>query len=953
MSKVKRLLILFLAFFILPVTLGLFSGQASSQMPEPRYYSQNIPVPTADEWGDESEDSENSEENEDSEDSEDSDSLEDFEEVVKDAEKLDGLFTLYHQKKTGKVYLEVQPAQLDTNFLCVMTLASGIGEGGLFRGMPLQDFLFFFKRVNKNLHFGVRNVYFRARPGDPVERSLNRSFSDSVIASLPIKSIHPDRESLLIDLNQLLIDRQDLTGLTSLLPWLLGSAYTRDSDKSYFGRIQTFPTNVEIESVYGFTGGEDIFADVQSLADSRGFSLNVNYSFSALPVSNGYRPRLADNRVGYFITAYQNLSDDQSKEPFQRYINRWHLEKENPDAALSPAKKPIVFWIENNVPLEYRDAIREGIEVWNQAFEKAGFLNAIEARQMPDDAVWDPSDVRYNTIRWSSSFESWFAGVGPSRVNPLTGEILDADILIDGNIVRNIKNEYRTLIQKDPNASEMSFLGKMLEGTSCVPGMNGSPGVGNNPALMGNASAPVQQPPQVHTFVRKMMERYDLCYGMEAPQQLAIGAMGLSLFHNAFPQGEEMTAYINQYLTFLTAHEVGHTLGLRHNFHGSTMLEPEELHNTAITRTQGMVASVMDYVPVNLAPSDQKQGDFFPMLVGPYDEWAIEYGYKPLKAMLPQQELRELQEIADASSSNPDLAYAPDEDSMDILNPAANMFDLSGDMLKYSEWQLENAKQMWERLDKRYPASGESFTDVLPMFDTVFSYYFRQAMNATLYIGGQWFNRNHADGNGRLPFEAVSVEKQRQSLALLQKYIFDETALQFPPQLLNKLAPDRWYHWGAVPVVYPLDYPIHQRINLLQRVVLRELLSYPRLMRLQDLELKTEPGQALTMQELFNTLEGGIWTEVLDRGKDLTVISSVRRSLQREHLGMLIGMVLRSSSVPDEARTLARYNLRQLQGEIDNALRKRGRHLDTASKAHLEETRDRIDKTIEAQFQSG
>lgn len=953
MSKAKRLLILFLAFFILPVTFGLFSGHANSQMPEPRYYSQNIPVPTPDELEDENGDNEDTDNSEESEEDDDSDGLQKFDEVVKDAEKLPGLFTLYRNDKTGKVYLEIQPEQLDTNFLCVMTLASGIGEGGLFRGMPLQDFLFFFKRVNKNIHFGVRNVYFRANPGDPIERSLSRSFSDSVLASLPIESIHPDRESLLIDLNTLLIDRQDISGLTTLLPWLLGTAYVRDSDKSYFGRVQTFPANVEIESVYGFTGGDDLFSNVQSLPDSRGFSLNVNYSFSALPVNNGFRPRLADNRVGYFITAYQDLSDSRSKEPFQRYINRWHLEKENPDAPLSPPKQPIVFWIENNVPLEYRDAVREGIEVWNQAFEKAGFINAIEARQMPDNAEWDPSDVRYNTIRWSSSFESWFAGVGPSRVNPLTGEILDADILIDGNIVRSIKNEYRTLVQPQPNASEMTFLGKMLQGTPCFPGMSGNSGMGNGEAMTGNSGSAVQQPPQVHSFVRKMMERYDLCYGMEAPQQLAIGAMGLSMLHNVFPSGEEMTQYINQYLTFLTAHEVGHTLGLRHNFHGSTMLSPEELHNTALTRTEGMVASVMDYVPVNLAPSDQQQGDFFPMLVGPYDEWAIEYGYKPMPGMLPQQEQRELERIAAESSTNPDLAYAPDEDSMDILNPAANTFDLSGDMLQYSEWQLENAREMWERLDTRYPVSGESFTEVRRMFDTVFSYYFRQAMNATLYIGGQWFNRNHADANGRLPFEPVSVEKQRQSLALLQKYIFDETALQFPPQLLNKLAPDRWYHWGVVPVVYPLDYPIHQRINLLQRIVLRELFSYPRLIRLQDLELKTEPGQALTMQELFDTLEGGIWTEVVNRPNDLKVISSVRRSLQREHLGMLIAMVLRNSNVPDEARTLARYNLRQLQEEVDNTLKRRGRHLDTASKAHLEETRDRINKTLEAQFQSG
>ncbi|MEB3830443.1 zinc-dependent metalloprotease [Phormidium sp. CCY1219] len=922
----------------MPVTWSMVPVPAISQMPIVGNTAQKNPPPPPSE----EEESFHS----------DLDSIEKFDEVVEDSEKLEGLFTLYHQEKTGKVYMEIMPEQLDKNFLAVMTLASGIGERGLFRGMPLQDMLFYFKRVNENLQFVVRNVYFRARPGDPVERSLDRSFSDSVLSTLPIESKHPERESLLVDLSNLLINQRDLTGLSGIMPWFLGASYSRDSESSYFDRIQAFPLNVEIECVYGFSGGDEQVSALETLPDNRAFNLHVNYSISEVPVNNGYRPRLADNRVGYFITAYQDLSDRRSKETFVRYINRWHLEKQNPNARLSPPKKPIVFWIENTVPLEYRDAIAEGIEQWNKAFEKAGFINAIEAREMPDDATWDPSDIRYNTIRWSTAFESWFAGVGPSRVNPLTGEILDADILIDGNIVRSIKREYRSLVEREPSGSEMAFLGKMMgDRHPCMPAMGVSTDASLGTMQMGDRSMG-EPPAQVRAFVSDMVEKYDLCYGIEAPQQLAIGAFGLSVFHNALPSGEEMEQYINQYLTFLTAHEVGHTLGLRHNFHGSTMLQPEELHDTTITRSQGLVASVMDYVPVNLAGPDREQGDFYPVVVGPYDEWAIEYGYKPLNAMIPAMERRELEEIAARAGEDPHLAYAPDEDTMDILNPAANAFDLSGDMVKYSEWQLENAREMWERLDKRYPVTGESFSEVRRMFDMVFFYYFRNAMNATLYVGGQWFNRNHADGNGRLPFQPISVEKQRQSLALLQQYVFDKDALHFSAQLLNKLAPDRWYHWGSLPVVFPLDYPIHQRINLLQGIVLRSLLSYPRLMRLQDLELKASPGEALTIQELFDTLQTGIWTEAIEPEDDMGEISSVRRDLQRDHLAMMMAMVLRKAQVPDEARTLAWYNLQQLRQQLDRTLDKRGDNLDTATKAHLAESIHRIDKTLEAQLQS-
>ncbi|QIZ73167.1 DUF5117 domain-containing protein [Oxynema aestuarii AP17] len=932
--RFRQFLLLFLAFVILPIAWSLVpfkvTGQTETEPP-----TVESPESAADD---------------DSETNDLEDNLEKFDEAIADTEPQEGLFSLYRNDKKNALFLELQPQQLDKNFLCAISLASGIGERGLFDGMPLQNLLFYFHRVNDKIEFVVRNVYFRTRPGDPMARSLDRSFSDSVLAVLPIKSIHPDRQSLLVDLNTLLLDGRDLSGLSAMIPFMLRGSYVRDPEQSRFSRVQTFPLNVEIETVYGYTGGEDSFTNLEALPDNRGFTLRLNYSISALPENNGYRPRLADNRIGYFITAYRDYADENRKEAFTRYINRWHLEKQNPDAPLSPPKQPIVFWIENTVPVEYRDAIREGILAWNKAFEKAGFIDAIEAREMPDDAEWNPADVRYNTIRWMNSFDPWFAGIGPSRVNPLTGEILDADILIDGNIVRLIQKEFRNWVGEEPTASTQ-FLGKTLgNDLLCLPGITGDMEIATSEGATDRRATAVPTP--LKGFVADMMERYDLCYGMEAPQQFAIGSLGLSMFHNALPSGPEMETYLNQYLTFLVAHEVGHTLGLRHNFHGSTMLAPEQLHDRSITRTKGLVASVMDYVPVNLAPPGVEQGDFYPVVVGPYDEWAIEYGYKPLEAMSTALERRDLEAIA-RRAGDPELAYAPDEDTMDILNPGANLFDMSGDMLQFSRWQLDNAREMWERLDKRYPVSGESYSEVREIFDMVYFFYIRNVMNATLYVGGQWFNRNHAgDREGRLPFEPVAIEKQRESLALLQEYVFDDNALQFPPQLLNKLAPDRWYHWGSLPIVFPLDYPIHQRILLLQRLVLRALLSDQRLTRLHDLELKAQPGEILTLTELFDTLQRGIWTEVLDNRDGLTEISSVRRSLQREDLGLLMNMVLRRSPVPEEARTLAWYQLKQLREAIDRTVDKRGKHLETASKAHLQETRARIDKTLDAQIQS-
>ncbi|NET04894.1 MAG: zinc-dependent metalloprotease [Symploca sp. SIO2B6] len=871
--------------------------------------------------------------------------LKPFEDVVKDTEKLEGLFTLYRNQDKGKIYLELKPEQLDRNYLDIVTLSTGIGQGFLVRGMPLNYLMFRWHRVQDKLQFIVPNVNFRALPGSPLQRSIDQSFSDSVLYSIPIKSIHPDRKTLLIDLEDLLLTPNDLPGLTQALPFLLGASYFLDTNSSYFSNTKAFASNVEIELVYSFASGGDT-VNLPSLPDSRAFNLSVNYSLSELPTNSTYVPRLADNRLGYFVTAYKDFSEDSRLEPFVRYIERWNLEPKDPEAALSPPKQPIVFWIENTVPLEYRDAVREGILIWNKAFEKAGFQDAVQVEQMPDDADWDPADVRYNTIRWSSSFESPFLGIGPSRVNPLTGQILDADIIIDANVVRLIKGQYRDLLE--PNQLGLSSYSPLTSfcNDELVNHNNWELKENNNHQSISNSSIP--------PLLSQLVEKHDLCFGTAASQQLSLGAMAISLLHNGTPNGVEMQKYVHQFLVSLIGHEVGHTLGLRHNFHGSTMLMPQELNNTSITHTKGLVGSIMDYVGVNLAPVGIEQGDYFPVVVGPYDIWAIEYGYKPSGAISPQAERRFLEKIAQ-KAPEAELAYGTDEDVFGFLDPDVNPFDLSGDVLLYTQWQMDNARQMWNRLNKRYPVRGDSYSEMRVKFNTVFIYYFRQALLLSNYIGGQSFNRDlPSDPNGRPPFEPVSLEKQRQALTQIQKYVFAEDAFNFPPKLLNKLAPSRWNHWGNPAPRFSLDYPIHDNILSLQRIVLRRLLSNSRLTRLRDLELKAgqEQGQALTLPELFDTLQTGIWKEILTPTSKPITISSIRRSLQREHLEIMTSMLLRRVDVPEDARTLAWYQLRQLGGTLNKILKKRNEQLDIYTRAHLEETRDRIFKTLDAQVQS-
>ncbi|MBD2339240.1 zinc-dependent metalloprotease [Calothrix sp. FACHB-156] len=831
-----------------------------------------------------------------------------FREIVKATEKLEGLFTLYRNHEDGRTYWEIKPEQLNKNYLATVTLESGLGESGIYSGLPLTDFLFYFRRVNNNLHFVVRNVKFRTEVSEPEQRSLSRSFSDSVLYALPIDTIDPWSKNILINLDDLLM--QDFPGLTPILKYSLQADYRLEPSKSYFGDINSFPENLEIDSIYGFYSPEG--ANLVTLPDSRALSLKVHYSFSQLPENNGYIPRLADDRVGYFITAFQDFSHNQTHDPFVRYINRWHLEPSDPNAPLSPPKKPIVFWIENAVPLEYRDAIREGVLMWNKAFAKAGFQNAIEVREMPNDADWQPADVRYNTIRWFNSLDAGFAK-GPTRVNPFTGEILDADIIVDANMVRSIQQEYRAYAESGNSKSK-------LDGCD------------------------------VAGFQRDS----ELCYGREATNQAAIGALALSLLPNSTSTTETMQEYVHQYLRSLIAHEIGHTLGLRHNFHGSTMLAPQELNNTEITHSKGLAGSVMDYLPVNIAPQGIEQGDYFPGVIGPYDEWAIEYGYKinpeaATDGMMPEAEKSFLEKIA-LASPQPELSYATDEDIWDI-NPLANLWDMSSDVLVYSQWQMDNARVMWERLDQRYLSPGESYSNLRALFNRVLRYYFRNATLVSQYIGGQSFRRVHAGDETSWAFVPVSLEKQRQALAKLQEYVFAEDAFNFSPELLNQLAPSRWQHWGNHIPNDRLDYPLHDRILQFQSRVLRSLLDSDRLSRLQDIELKTQPGEFLSIPELFESLQQGIWKEVFTTAEPKP-ISSLRRSLQREHLNILLEMILRNTNTPEDGRTLAWYELRQLQTAIDNKLKQLSDNLDISTLAHLQVTSDRITKALNAQLLS-
>jgi hypothetical protein len=956
--RLPRLLILGFAGFILTVLLSLSIHQRGM----PQAYAQDSEA--AVEQTETLEDSA-------SEDDAEETTLRPFAEVTETLDRQDGLLTLYSNVEKGEAYLALTPQQLNRNYLLLATLESGIGEAGLFRGWPINDLLVQFRELpGDRIQVVVPNTYIRNPSGeDWQQRLLDSSFGDSIIFVLDVVSIDPTTQAKLIDLSNLLMER-DLANVSQSLGWVLGS-YIRSPELSRLDSFKMFPENLEIATTMGFSGGggTDPLAGLfgftlRGLPDSRGFALNVRYSLSALPVNNGYQPRSADERVGYFPTVFRAPLQTERNDRFVRYINRWHLEKRYPDAEVSEPKEPIVFWVENTVPPNYREAIKQGILLWNEAFEAAGFKQAIEARQMPDNADWDPSDVRYNVVRWSDSISMWALGFGPSRVNPLTGEILDADVIIDANVVGALQQQYQSrgldalpeaefYLQLCGQRSQSWYLQWMAmqqygeAGLEMTRHLNSSQSPHDTPGLSD-----------------------DHCAGYVGAQQYAFGALAMSTLTGAEFSRDQLDNYIQQYLVVLTAHEIGHTLGLRHNFAGSQLLPPEDLNNQSITQSRGLISSVMDYFPPNIAPVGVQQGDFFPTRLGPYDMWAIEYGYREApRSPLGRSERRMLTRILERST-DPSLAYATDEDIFDFIDPEVNAWDLSNDPMEYSTWQMDNAKAVWQRLNRLSVNPGEGYGSLRRRVDLVFGYFYGNASNLTDYIGGQRFRRLDPwdSRRGQTPFEPIPAAKQREALATLNTAVFAADAFEFSSQLINQLAPDRWRHWGVPLTRYPLDYPIYERVLEVQSMTLSQLMLSDRLARVRDMEFKTEADDVLTLAELYESLYQSVWSEITAAEETTPDVSSLRRGLQRHHLNILSNLVLRRTfwdalssqsftefmatlstlGAPEDARVLARYQLRQIQQDVEDTLSRYSDRLEVTTQAHLEDARDRITRVLDA-----
>jgi hypothetical protein len=840
-----------------------------------------------------------------------------IDDIVKDHEKIPGIVTLYRKKEAGRdtLYMELREDQLDKLMMLQVTASTGTGEA-VIAGDPINDFVFKFARSGDDkILFFEPNIAFRADENSPIARAVRRSFADAYLDAYKIEAKQPDRKSLLINVSDLF--RGDIAqisqalsgggGIASLLGLPGGTSYSLDREKTYIAAIKNFPENLVIETQYHFTrsggGRSGLLALLSSttLADARSIPLRVNYNLFAL-TDNGFRPRLADSRVGFIYTEFQDFTSDRNFDQMKRYILRWQLEKADSKAVMSPPKRPIVFWLDNAIPLEYRDAVREGILMWNRAFEKTGFKDAIVVKQMPDNADWDHADMRYNTIRWITTQTPQYGAIALFRVNPITGQIVNAGITVDASMMRGIRFEHRKLIE---------------------------------PSVWFNA--------KIEPFARPLYPfRCDMAE--QALDQAWFGWMALNMVAPSGTQPDEK-AYTHAFLRSIICHEMGHILGLFHNFEASTYHTLDELKNPELIRKTGVVASVMDYFPFNIAALKRKNVDYWTTTVGPYDIWAMQYGYVPIDAKTPEGELPRLRAIA-SRCNEPGLAYHNDLVA-DRFDPDVTRFDLGRDPLAYWTRNLQVTRYLLLSLAQRSPKKGESYWEFTRDFNMGLNLYARAAATAQRYVGGLYLHANYRGDKGEKPaLIPVDAAKQRQALQLLNTYIFAENAFSLPKSYYTKLTADPFPSLSSFlssGETMRQDFPVRDQMAAIQQGALRRLFATDVLQRVVNNEFKIgDDSKALTLPYLFHSVGATVWSELDGRRN----IGSLRRQLQRAYLDLMIDMCVRpSAGMPDDAKMLAWDQLRTLKAKLTAARRHR---LDDYTRVHLDESLMRVNRALDA-----
>ncbi|MHC4603949.1 MAG: zinc-dependent metalloprotease, partial [Planctomycetota bacterium] len=595
--------------------------------------------------------------------------LKGYEKVVSTADGARSFYTIWTRAKDSQMLAALPSGYQSRKFFIAMTIASGED----FAGLQAGDMYVYWRRYDKRLALIEPNIRIKSTGDQESRSSVERLYTDRVILDVPIVTMAGG--SPVIDMDALLVGQ---------------------SSKFFGSRVRVSnPRLIKIKKAKAFPKNVELAFEVPT---SSGRLQSLHYSLSEIPMGTGYRPRKADERVGFFTTSYRDYGQFKDSETTVRYINRWRLEKGDPSLEISPPKDPIVFYIEHTTPVRYRRWVREGLLFWNKAFEKVGISNAIEVyyqdKRSGAHMEKDPEDVRYNFIRWLNNDRG--TAIGPSRVHPETGQILDADVILTDGWIRHFWTTYNEVM---PEIAMEGISPETLAWLTDHP--NWDPRIRLAPPaqrehLKQELARHGHLPYGGHPITQVGSEligddEYDGLTGrtcqINGMCTLAQGkAFDVAMFRMCQAMNDEQPcdpndkkdddkkdedkkekeedkdkekdkekekekveekekpkpkpkkkepmidgmpeSFIGPMLAELSCHEVGHTLGLRHNFKSSSLYTMCKINSKEMKGKKPNSASVMDYLPANINFKDgEVQGDYTMISVGPYDIWAIEYGY--------------------------------------------------------------------------------------------------------------------------------------------------------------------------------------------------------------------------------------------------------------------------------------------------------------------------------------
>ncbi len=802
-------------------------------------------------------------------------------ETVKDMMKTEGLFTFYRDSTTGSMKMVINQDQIDQEFIHFYYIENGATEASAFKGQFRGSRIFKIEKYFDKIEFVTQNTSSYFDPENALSKSADANFSRAIVFSGKIEAGDEKEGKYLINADDLFL--KETVGMVKFpsfsqnpRAFKLGSL---SKSKTKYRGVKGYPENSDVVVEYVYENALPKNFGSRAVTDARNVSITVQHSLIEVP-QNNFQPRFDDPRVGYFM---QQVNDMTSTEAvtYRDIINRWDLQKKDPSAAISEPVEPITWWIENTTPEEFRPTIEAGVLEWNKAFEKAGFKNAMVVKVQPDDAEWDAGDIRYNVLRWTSSPNPPFGGYGPSFVNPRTGQILGADIMLEFVFHTNRVKYDKLFAFHEDHAFDADEINPLLH------------------------------------------NEYFCSFGETMQMNNLFGQAALKSFGAS---DLEMEGMKKEAMMQLIMHEVGHTLGLNHNMKSSQNLSVDQLYDKSFTQGISLTGSIMDYANINVTPNREDQGQYYSVTVGPYDIWAIEFGYTPTDEAGLNKIL--------SRSTDPQLIFGNDADDMrspgKAIDPRVNVSDLSNDQIRYMSDRIEMVNDVMESLKGKYLTDGNTYQEFRQAFYMLHRQYANALNVMSRFVGGVYVDRSVVGQEGAsMPYTPVSYRDQKRAMNALAKYAFAPNAYDVPDGLFNYMAVQRrgFNFFGNNE-----DPKLHDRVLSSQKSVLNHILHYTTLQRISDSELY---GNEYSLSEYMVDLNDAIF-----KADTYTAVNTYRQNLQVEYTNRLIA-IIGSDNQTTLAKSMALYNLNNIKKIANTSSR------DISTKAHRQHLALLIDNALE------